>query len=274
MTSGPLALALALTPAAALTISATPAAAQTRDLCPDRPGLGTPPCTVEPGRVVIEVGLADWSMDRSAGSRSDTILTGDTLVRVGVTDTIEVQVGWTALGFSRERTGAGPGAVIDTAARTGDMLLGAKLNLVRPDGGGFSAALLPSVSLPTGRAPIGAGDWGAGLIAPISYDLSDAVQLQASPEIDAAVDGDGKGRHLAWGGTLGLGFGLTGNLTGEVEVQAIRDRDPAGATTRALAGLSLGWQPSKNLQLDAGANLGLNRDSGDFELYMGVSRRF
>lgn len=254
----------------ALLLAASPAAAEDRDLCPERPGLGTPACTVEPGKMVVETALADWTLEKGGGARSDTILLADTMVRIGVGERFEVQVGWTPVGIARERAGG----VVDHATRTGDVTLGAKLNLASPDGSGFSAALKTYATLPVGRQPIGAGDWGAGLIVPIGYDLSDTVQLQFSPEVDAAVDGDGKGRHLAWGGTAGLGLTLSDSVGAAVEVQAIRDRDPGGHSTQALAGLSMGWQPSKDLQLDAGANLGLNHASSDAELYMGVTRRF
>lgn len=249
---------------------AAPAAAQERDLCPDRPGLGTPACTVEPGRVLVEIGLADWTTSSAASERSDTILFGDTLVRFGVSDRAEALIGWTPLGYSRERIGG----VVDRATRSGDVTLGAKLNLASPDGSGFSFAIQPQVSLPVGRAPIGAGDWGATLIAPVSYDLSDTIQLQATPEVDAAVDADGDGRHLAFGTVIGLGIDLSDAVGAAVEVQAIRDRDPGGRSTQAFGAASLAWTRGKDLQLDVGAKFGLSHASDDFELYAGVSRRF
>lgn len=249
---------------------AAPAAAQERDLCADRPGLGTPACVVEPGQVQVETALADWTLDRSPGGRSDTILFGDTLLRIGLGERIEVQLGWTPLGYNRERAA---GATV-RATRVGDVTLGAKLNLASPDGSGFSVAVQPQVTLPAGRQPIGAGDWSASLVMPVSYDLSDAVQIQASPEINAMVDEDGQGRHLAYGGTVGLGFTLSDAVDTGLEVQAIRDRDPAGRTTLVYGGVSLGWHPSKNLQFDLGANRGLNAASDDFELYAGVTKRF
>lgn len=254
----------------ALAAMAAPAAAQERDLCTDRPGLGTPACTVEPGRVLVESSLADWTMSKGGGDRSDTILFGDTLVRVGVGQQLELQVGWTPLGYNRERSGT----IVDRATRVGDVTLGAKVNLAGPDGSGFSAAIQPQVTLPVGRAPIGAGDWGASLIVPLSYDLSDAVQLQASPELDAAVDTDGKGRHTAYGSTVGLSFNLTDAIGATLEAQAIRDPDPAGHSIQAFGGLSLTYQTSNDFQFDVGANLGLNRASDDVELYAGISRRF
>lgn len=264
-------------PGAVLLLLASPALAQStgpkeRDLCADRPGLGAPACTVDPGRVLVEVGLADWTRDADASRRTDTILFGDALVRVGLTETVELELGLTTLGRQRERdrtTGA-----IDRATRVGDALVGIKANLANPDGSGFSAALLPYATLPVGRQPVGAGDWGAGLIVPLSYELSDGFQLQASPELDAAVDGDGDGRHLAYGSTVGLEFSLTGSVSAAIEVQLIRDRDPSDTTTQALGGLSFAWQPSDDLQFDVGSNVALNRDTPDLEIYAGVSRRF
>lgn len=249
---------------------ASPVAAAERELCPDRPGLGTPACTVDRGRVQVETALIDWTLDKGAGSRTDTILVGDTLVRVGISDAIELQLGWTPYGYTRERTGG----ATDRASRVGDVMVGAKVNLHNPDGSGFSAALLPFATLPTGRQPIGAGDWGAGLVMPLSYELSNALSLQLTPEVDAAVDEDGAGRHLAYGGVLGLGIDLSKQVSTTLEVQVTRDRDPAGHSTEAYGALSFAYQPSDNLQLDIGSSRGLNHASSDVELYAGISKRF
>ena len=63
---------------------------------------------------------------------------------------------------------------------------------------GFAMALLPFVTLPSGRKDVGAGDWGAGTIITTSYKLNDTLSLEMTPEIDAAVNESGSGRHLAW----------------------------------------------------------------------------
>ena len=256
-------------------MAVAPASAQSqppteRDLCTDRPGLGTPACTIDKGRVVLEVGLADWTRDDGAGSREDSFLFGDALARIGISDTVELELGLTSLGYQHTRDATG----VSHATRIGDAFVGAKFNLSNPDGSHFSAALLPYATLPTGRQPIGAGDWGAGLIVPVSYELSESLELQASPEIDAAVDADGNGRHTAYGSTVGLGFSVSGSVSGAIEYQGIRDRDPSGYTTQSLAGLSFAWQRSGDLQFDIGSNIGLNRDTSDIEVYFGVSKRF
>jgi len=251
---------------------AAPALAEERDYCPSRPGLGTTPCTIAPGKVSLETALADWTRDDNADAREDTILFGDTQLRFGVTDTLELQAGWTPFGQVRTRDKAAGG--VERAARVGDAYLGFKANVASPDGSGFSAAVSSFATVPVGRAPVGAGDWGAGLLVPLSYDLSDTFNLQFTPEIDAAVDADGHGRHLAYSGVAGLGIKLSDQLSTTLEVQLSRDRDPAEKTHQALAGLSLGYMLGDDLQLDCGANAGLDRAAPDIQLYLGVSRRF
>lgn len=257
-----------------LGLLAGPVRAQERDYCPSRPGLGTTPCTISPGRVSLETAVADWTRDETPDERQDTLLIGDTLARIGLTDAIEAQVGWTPFGHVRVRTRGRRTGIVDTANRVGDVLVGMKANLRHPDGSGFSLAVQPFAILPVGRPPVGAGDWSAGLVLPMSYDLDDTLNLQFTPEADAATDDDGSGRHLAYSATVGLGVALGDAVSATAEVQALRDRDPAGRTTQLLGALSMGWMPSDDLQFDIGGTVGLDRAAPDVELYFGVSRRF
>lgn len=262
--------------ALAATLVATPALAQStdaaarRDYCPARPGLGEPPCTVAPGEASAELGILDWTRDASPGARNDTLVAGDLLLRFGIGDQTEISVGWTALIHNYSRDAGG----ITRGSGVGDVTIALKQNLVNPDGSGPSIAIKPYLTVPTGRTPFGAGDWGAGLTGAASFDLSDTLSLQFTPEIAAAVDGDGRGRHLALSGIVGLGMAVTETLGATIEFQAVRDNDPAGRTTETYASFSLGFAPRDGWQLDAGIVAGLNAASPDVELYFGVSRRF
>ncbi|MDI1294455.1 MAG: transporter [bacterium] len=255
-----------------LGLSSAAQAQEARELCADRPGLGTPACTMAPGKVQMELGLGDWTREKDASSQTDSVVLGDALVRFGLTDSLEAQVGWTSYGHVRTRdrlTGA-----IAKASGTGDVTLALRQNLHNPDGSGFSIALMPYATVPTGGSAIGAGDWGVGLIVPVSFDLGHGLSLGLTPQVDAAVDGDGKGRHLAYGSVAGLGFALSEAVSGTIEAQVTRDDDPDGHATQALAGLSFAWKPSDAMQFDIGLNLGLNSVSPDSQLYVGVVRRF
>jgi hypothetical protein len=198
-----------LAPLLAALALASPAAAQERELCADRPGLGAPPCIVDKGRVLVETGLAGWTRNDDGAVRADTLAIADSFVRIGVSDTVEAQIGWTPYARQRRRDRAGGGAT--TRDGVGDVLLGLKANLANPDGSGFSIAVQPGVTLPVGSDGIGAGDWSAALLVPLSYDLA-GVSLQATPQVYAATDADGSGRHLAWGSVVGIGVDLGGSV--------------------------------------------------------------
>lgn len=260
----PVALIVALLP------PGTAVAQDLRDFCPDRPGLGTPACTTDPGHVTVEIGLLDWTLDRQGGSRDDTILAADLLLRYGLTDDLEAQVGWTALGHVRTRSTN----AVDDASGTGDVFFAIRRNLRSPDGSGLAVAIMPYATLPTGGGAIGAGDWGAGVLLPVSRELGAGVQIDLTGLAEAAVDDDRRGRHLAYGTVLGFDV-LVGEEVGiTVELSATREHDPTGASTELIGAVSAGWSPDDALQFDIGANLGLNRPAPDLQLYIGVARRF
>ena len=267
MGPGPIMLALA-----ALGLGASARAETLRDFCPDRPGLGTPPCTIDAGHFDVELGLGDWTLDRSPASRVDTIEAGQILVRIGLTDSLEAQMGWTAFGHVRMLDR--PTGATASASGVGDLSIALRQNLVNPDGSGLSLAVMPFATLPTGNDVIGAGEWTAGLLVPVSYDLGSGVQLGLTAQAEAAADEDRSGRHLAYGGVAGVSLPLSDTVGATFEIAARRDEDPSGHATEWLAGLSAGWMAQEGLQLDAGANLGLGSAAPDLQLYFGVSRRF
>ena len=251
---------------------AIPAAAQERDYCSTRPSLGQSACVLEAGRFAVETGLADWERDDAGDMRVDRIAIGDTLVRIGVTDHAELQIGWTPFGTVREADRAG--GTVRRFDRVGDASIGARVALHNPDGSGFSWGLQPTVTLPVGRTPVGEGDWGAELVVPASIDLNDGLQLQFSPSVAAAVDADGHGRHLAYGNIVGLELAASDAVHVTLEGAVLRDDDPSGAATQAFTALAAAFTASDDLQFDVGGVAGLNADSPDLRLYAGISRRF
>ena len=246
-------------------------AAPQRDLCADRPGLGTPACTVMRGQVMVEIGIADWTLDRQAGARTDAIQFGQILTRIGLADHLEAQIGWNGYSHNRARDTLGN---VTSASGAGDVRLALRRNLIHPDGSGTSIAVMPFVTVPVGKASIGAGDWGGGVILPISFSLPHGIGFALTPEIDAAVNQSGNGRHLAFGSVAGLSFPLSGKLSATSELSWFRDNDPSGRSCRTLSGFSLAWQPSKVFQFDVGTNIGIGGAAPDQEFYIGIARRF
>lgn len=262
--------ALLVVAATLLTGSAAAQSAQPahpeRDLCADRPGIASTTCTVDRGRIQAELAI-DWSFAREDDVRTDTLLAGQGLVRVGVDDRTEVQLRWN--GYGRVRTRAA--GVVTRASGAGDVSVGVRRNLRNPDGSGTSVAVQAAVSLPVGGHALGAGDWGASLLVPLGFQAG-PVALLVTPGVEAAVDGDRHGRHFAYGLAVGGSFDLTERLSAVLDLSVGRDLDPLGHSTSADAGIALSLQPDKNLELDAGAIIGLNART--IELYLGAARRF
>ena len=128
-------------------------------------------------------------------------------------------------------------------------------------------------SLPIGGSAIGAGDWGAELLVPLGFEIGES-ELLITPSIAAAPDADRRGRHLAYGLAAGFGFNLSKRLSAVMDLAVTRDQDPLGTTTEAVAAFALAYLIANDLQVDAGAVIGLNQDAADLELYVGAAKRF
>ena len=261
-------LTAALTAALALWM-ARPAFAQERDFCAERPGQTTPPCTLAPGGVMIETAAAGWTVTRDSSQRSDQITLGTSLLRIGLTSRLEAQAGWTPFGIEHVRDRLSGRS--SNRSGTGDVTLGLIYGLAGANG---PIAIQTFISLPTGGSAIGAGDWGAGARLPIAFSIGSKLQVSLTPEVDAAVNASGNGRHLAYGGAAGMGLPLNAKVSLGADVAVFRDEDPEGAATHETGGLSVAWQESANTQFDVGGIFGLNRFSSDVGLYFGIAHRF
>ena len=257
---------------ALLALMAAPVLADEPRFCPNRPDLGSSACTTDPGHVQVEVSAVDWTKDDTADAREDRVLVGDLLARFGVGPTTEVQVGWTPFGHVRERDMAS--GMVEQTDGVGDVRLAVRQNLRGPDGKGLSFGLEPFVTLPVGRYPIGRGDWGAGVVLPVSYDLGQATNVAFTGTAEALPDEDGDGRHLSLTGIVGFGVELSEQLQAVAELSVQRDDDPGGHRTLTLAAGSVAWQPAKTLQLDLLVAAGLNDDTPDLRLSIGGATVF
>lgn len=251
----------------------TPLQDAPRDFCADRPGKGSPPCVLDAGRFQAELGLADGAWSRGGGISTDDTAFGGVELRLGLTSMLEGQVSWTAYERIRDKDRAS--GATSTVDGVGDVNLALRWSLRNPGGDGVSVALQPFVTAPVGADGIGGGKWQGGLIVPVSLPLNADWSLALSPEVDLRPDADGSGRHAGFGGAVGVGRSI-GPVALGVELWADRDEDPSGHVTSASFDLTAAWTPAsaKDLQLDASAYVGLNHDTPDLELAVGVAKRF
>ena len=252
-----------------LVFVASPALAQDDDFCVDRPGLGTPACTLKAGQAMVELGLGNWQRVADAQTVEDDASYGEALLRVGIDDRTELQLGFGGYGTQRLRDRAS--GARSRSSGFGDALLGVRRSLSGPSG---PFAVEAFVTLPIGSNGFSAGDWGAGVQLPLGFDLPAGFELDLTPEVDAAVNASGTGRHLAWGGVAGLTHALGPKLALAIELGVKQDSDPARHSTAVLGAMSVAWQVGRDWQIDLEGDLGLTAAAPRHSVLVGLARRF
>ena len=232
----------------ALLALASVAHAEDRDFCADRPGKGSPPCVLDAGRFQAELGGVDAAFSRGGGVSVDDVSYGGLELRLGLTSTV---------------SGAG------------DLGLGLRWSLQNPGGDGVSIAVQPYVTAPTGSNGIGSDLWQGGVIVPMSFPINADWSLSLLPQVEARENASGSGRHAGYALAGGVGRAV-GPVNLGAELWVDRDEDPSGHVTQASFDLTAAWTPKalKDIQLDASAYVGLNRQTPDLELVVGVAHRF
>ena len=254
---------------ALVAIAVATGAAQARDFCPDRPGQATPPCIVEPGRVVVELGVVNWERSRDSDSRSDRFTFGETALRTGVTDHLEVELDWTA--FATERVRTLSTGNVERSSGVGDATLALKQAIGKPDG---PAAVRVAVTVPIDDGPASGQDWSASAMLPLEFDIGKGVKLALTPEVDHAANSERAGHHIAYGSVAGLEFDLASKLSASADIAVFRDDDPDARHTDKTVGLAVAWQPVDDLQLDVGGIAGIDETTPAIGVYFGVAKRF
>ncbi len=236
-------------------------------ICPDRPGKGTSACTVDAGHWQAELGVYDTSLQRRDGITIDTAGAGSLLLKYGISANADLEAGMTVYQSLRVRDASGT----VTTRGIGDLLLHAKY---QPQmGGGLALVFDPFIKLPTAGA-MGNGAVEGGLVLPLAYDLGGGWSLAATPEADLLRDSSGAGYHLNAVNVVGLGRAFDNGLSLGAEIWTGQNDDPHAAQSQYSFDLDAAYLSDQNTQLDAGVNLGLNRQTPDVEFYAGISRRF
>ena len=253
----------------AATIS-TAALADDSPICPDRPSKSTGPCTVPDGKWQIETGLIDWSHANSDGVTTDAATWGNTAIKYGISEHADIELWLTPL----ETLSIKAGGVHEHDSSFGDTLIRVKYELTK-DGAPVQIALDPFIKIPTANHRLGNGKVDGGLLVPIAVPVGKSpFTVSFDPELDIIANQDGGGHHAAMVQLVNLGWQVNPKLNLTTEIWGQWDWDPSGTTKQSSWDGSIAYLVSKDLQLDAGANFGLNKQTPSIELYTGISVRF
>ena len=241
-------------------------AADEPPICADRPSKSTGPCTVPAGDWQVETGLVDWTQDKSAGLSSDDTEWATTGIKYGISDKADVELWITPLETSR----LDAAGMHERHSSFGDTMLRVKYELTSSNAP-VQVAVDPFVTLPTANHWLGDGKVEGGLLVPIAVPLGKSpLTLSLDPEVDVVAADDGHGYDVATQQVVNLGYAVNDKLSVSGEVWGMWQ---AGTAQRS-ADAAVAYLITKRVQIDGGANFGLNRATADVELYTGVSARF
>ena len=253
-----------------LAFVARAAKADEQPICADRPGKSSETCTVPVRHWQVEAGIADWSVQKAGGERDTSLVLGETTIKYGLSDRLDIEIDVTPWQRQTSRSGN----LRDSAAGFGDVLAQLKYQLTQPSSA-LQISVYPFVKIPTAKRPLGNGRWEGGFLLPIGYQIpKSAFSVGLTPEVDWFADSDGRGHHAAMVQVANIGWQANDRLSLSAEIWGQWDWDPAGTGKQASADGAIAYLLSNDLQLDAGVNIGLNKQTPDVELYTGVSKRF
>jgi hypothetical protein len=254
----------------ALTLASPAVAAEggVAPICTDRPAKANAVCTVPAGKWQLEGSALGWARTKADGAETEVLTLGSSVLKLGLSDRADLQIGFTP--YVRVETRAGE--IKSTASGAGDLSVRYKHRLTAADAP-VQLAAIPFVKLPTADGGIGNGKVEGGLATSISAALGDAT-LSFGPELDLLADGDRDGRHVQLVNLINVAGPVAPGFTLAGELWTATNFDPAGTATQVSADAAVAYLVNERLQLDAGANLGLTKDTPDAEMYLGMSWRF
>jgi hypothetical protein len=240
-----------------------------RAFVPDRPTLTDGPYTVDPGHLLLEAGLFEYTRDRynNEHSRLDRFTFGDTEFRLGVTSYAEVEALFMAYSYILTKD-KNTGAQLKQSGFS-DFTLRSKINILGDDGGHVAIGLIPFVVFPSGADGVGNRGFAGGVALPVEFALPADFNLRTESTIQT-VHQVGGGSHFDYVNSVSLGHPITKQLSTYIEF-ATDISTEAHSSWIGTVDTGVTYQPTNNWQLDAGANIGVTRAANDLFTFVGAS---
>jgi Putative MetA-pathway of phenol degradation len=244
---------------------------QMREFNADRPGVTESPYTVDAGHMQVELSFVEYTHDSEAGIQTDGYSVLPANLKIGLLNNLDLQL---ILNSYENFLIHGKG----TSQRDdgfGDTEIRAKLNLWGNDGGNTAFCIMPFVRLPTGVDHLSDHHVEGGLDLPLTVrQLPGGFDLSTMAEFDVDHNDANDNYGIDFVHTLNLQHELGAKkLSGYLEYAGVAPID-TDQTYLAYVDTGVTYLVSKNVQLDAGINIGISRRAEDFTVFAGLSVRF
>ena len=247
---------------------------QLRSFAPDRPPKADSATTVDAGHFQYETDLLNYSQTNFGGVTAKLYQALDPVWKLGLTNWADFELqfnGYQKLTATEDATGA----AVAKGSGFGDVFVKSKINLFGNDGGSAALAIIPYIKIPSDAPAISNGVVEGGLIAPFQLTLPHDFGLTLMTEVDALKDANDSGRHANFVDLVNLNHAVPGikNLSAAIEFYSSVGTDPNTPPIYTFD-TALIYLLTSNVQLDAGADFGLNRAAPAVQVFVGLSQRF
>jgi hypothetical protein len=241
-----------------------------RDMETDRPDKTESPITVDAGHFQFEVDFATYTFDRTSHETTKARAVAPTNFKFGILNNVDLQLiveTYNTLTTRDHDTGRE-----HRVSGFGDVTLRCKTNFWGNDGGFSAFGIMPFVKLPTAHHDLGNGAVEGGVILPLLLRLSPETEIGTEIEVDQARNTAGGGYHQDFIYSVTVGHDI-GKWSGYLELFSDVSNEPhAGWVATFDCGVS--YRVTKNVQLDAGVNIGLTDAADDWNPFVGLSVRY
>lgn len=248
--------------------------AELREMKTDRPDKTENPFTVDAGRFQFEMDVVNFAYDRYNPARDGTIVRTWNIapinLKAGLLHNLDFQV--IVPSFTYIRT-TDPAAGSQRQRGFGDLVTRLKWNLWGNDGGATAFALLPYLKLPTSQDGIGSRSVEGGVILPLNVELPAGWGLALMSQFDLPRGVATSSHQPRFVNSVSVGHDLVGELAGYAEFYSSVSTE-RGAPWVGTVDFGLTYGLTKNIQLDAGINIGVTRSADDWNPFIGLSFRF
>lgn len=232
----------------------------TQPISTDRPSFSVGPGTVPKGRIQFETGYTFSFEDAHPNVKTHTF--PETLIRLGLTEIVELRVEWPNLTF------------IDSGTDQDgfrDLGLGFKVQVFQQEGLRPRLSFVGRLSIPTGDEDFSSDRVDPELRTIVTYSLNERLGLFGNVNIGGPTS-DGT-RFVQVSSSLGMSASLRDRLTGFAEYFGLYPREVAGGSGHFLQAGFI-YLLTYHLQLDARVGGGLTRGTDDVFTGAGISWRF
>jgi hypothetical protein len=237
----------------------------------DRPDKTESAYTVDAGHFQVEMDLLSYTYDRSRDETLKALGVATSNFKVGVLNNVDLQI--IVETFNIQRIEDRAMGVSSRLSGFGDLTLRSKINLWGNDGGPSALSVMPFLKIPTARDDLGNGAAEGGVIFPFAMELPREWGLGAQFEVDHLRNSSGSSYHQEFSNTVAVSHDLGEKLGFYVELfnSVSNERHSAWVATFDFG---FTYAVTRDIQLDAGMNIGLTDAADDFNPFIGLSMRY